>query len=35
VRTALQSSSANRPRGAIEGIDIKGGRLADLCRAAA
>jgi multidrug efflux pump len=22
VRTALQSSSANRPRGAIEGIDI-------------
>jgi multidrug efflux pump len=25
VRTALQSSSANRPRGAIEGIDIKDG----------
>ena len=25
VRTALQSSSANRPRGAIEGIDVKDG----------
>jgi hypothetical protein len=26
VRTALQSASANRPRGALEGIDIaKGG----------
>jgi multidrug efflux pump len=25
VRTALQSSSANRPRGAIEGIDVDGG----------